>query len=159
MNRFRHFYANVGFSGAARSVIALVAGAFLLGATVVRGEGFYPALASAAGVVMSYLLAEFLTDHIRATKHVMNAAAFAYVASLWFVPGFRSIEAVRTWTGPFVFAYMGCYFWTQSHPLVFAQHRIDEMQPYLDDIDAAIEELDAEVAKFEATEGRNRHTN
>jgi hypothetical protein len=158
MNRFQHFYANAGFSGVARSVIVLVAASFLLAMAITEGRGYYAAVASAAGIVLSYLLAEFLTDHMRATKYVMNAVALGYVASLWFVPNFREIEAVRVCTAPLAFTYIGCYFWTHSHPLVFAQHRIDEMQPYLDDIDAAVEELDTEVARLEAAEGRDRRT-
>jgi hypothetical protein len=150
MKRFRQFYSNAGFSGVARSLIGLLAATFLLAEAIASGKGFYAAIATVAGLALGYLLQEFLTDHLRATKWVMNSILFAFLCGLWFIPDFRSLEAVRVYTGPVAVTYVGCYFWIHSHPLVLAGDRLAELRPALAEIEAAMAELDAVIAEHEA---------
>ena len=128
MKRWKQFYLNAGFSGVARTVIGSLIAIVLLGAAFEAGDGYYATAASVAGVFIAYILNETITDHLRATKYMMNGSLSCFLIGLWSVPNFYEIPTVRTYAAAFVFTYLSCYFWIHSHPRVLAGWRLTAMQ-------------------------------
>lgn len=126
MKRLRRFWRNADIrgSGAIRWTLLAVGTGFFCYQAVQTGAWVYSFPLLAAAFLVTYLIRDWLVDHLEVVRAAMNVLLIvAVIASL--IPGIRGSDS--PWLNAlmigFLGTYLGCYFWLLS------DERIEVLRP------------------------------